>query len=105
MKEQLSVMLRLILPRSRSFVVRFAGQLVLSQPDTFPFLFFSFPLPSLASSPSVPLQVTTKRNHKKSVSGERKTEVNVSTAPISKTHSSVILMRHYRLHLLEKMHS
>lgn len=105
MKEQLSVMLRLILPKSLCFVVRFAGQLVLSQPDTFLFLFFSFPLPSLAFSPSVPLAVTTKCNHKKSDSGATKTEVDVSTVPISKTHSSVILMRHYDWHLLGKMHS
>lgn len=87
----------LILPKTLSFVVRFAGQLVLSQPDTFPFL---------PSSPSVPLAGgTIKCNHKKSDSGETKTEVDVPTVPISKTHSSVILMRHYCWHLLGKVHS
>lgn len=98
MKEQLSV--TLILPKTFSFVVRFAGQLVLSQPDTFPFL---SPFPPLLQ---FPLQgETIKCNHKRSDSGESKTEVNVSTVPISKTHSSVILMRHYCWHLCGKVHS
>lgn len=79
MKEQLSVTLILILPKTFSFVVRFAGQLVLSQPDTFPFL---SPFPPLLQ---FPLQgETIKCNDKKSDSGESKTEVNVSTVPISK---------------------
>lgn len=58
---------------------------------------------SLASSPSVLLAVTAKCNHKKSDSSETKAEVSTSTVPISKTHSSDILMRHYCWHLLGKM--
>jgi len=58
---------------------------------------------SLSSSPSALLAVTINCNHKTSDSSETKPEVSAATVPISKTHSLVILMRHYCWHLPTKM--